>query len=230
MRSEPECISVEQLIDGVNALLESGHPERVSDFVTATPIHPDSLTPFTHFRDAHYTRNLIFKNDLFEMLLLCWGVGHRSWIHNHQGEHCWMAVTQGTLAVRNYKRISCDQQLRTLNLEPLPEVLISPGSIAKVDPIEPIHLVWNPAEYNQPAVSIHIYSLPFESCVVYDADHGLCRNVTLFYTSEYGTVTDQHKGGRKFADMPACACTLNTAQQNMHCGIAPQVTGPQISL
>jgi cysteine dioxygenase len=225
---EPECRSVNELITGVQTLLEAGQADQVSEYLNATRIDSESLAPYLHSNDAHYTRNLIFKNELFEMLALCWGVGHRSWIHNHRGQHCWMAVTEGTLAIRNFKRLGCDQQLRTLHLEPMPEFLVWPGSTAKVDPTEPVHVVWNPAQFNRPAVSVHVYSLPFDTCVVYDAEQGLCRDITLFYTSEYGVLTNQHKGGRRLADIPACVCRLNPAEQDVHCGGTPQATKPVI--
>jgi cysteine dioxygenase len=164
---------------------------------------------------------LIFKDDLFEMLALCWGIGHRSWIHNHRGQHCWMTVTEGTLAVRNYARLGCDQRERTVRLKPVSEFLIYDGSSAAVDPTEPVHLVSNPEEFEQPAVSLHIYSRPYDSCVVYDVDLGLCRDATMFYTSEYGVRTDRHKGGGTLTELPACACELNLGEQEIHCGAVP---------
>jgi hypothetical protein len=139
-----------------------------------------------------------------------------------------MAVIQGALSERNYKRLGCDQQVRTVSLEPTTEFLVSPGSLAKVDPTEPVHLVWNPVELNQPAISLHIYSLPFDTCVVYDAEQGLCRDITLFYTSEFGVRTDQHQGGKKLTDLPACACTLTLAEQDAHCGATAQSAKAQV--
>jgi cysteine dioxygenase len=219
--SEPECLSVNELVVEIQRLLEGGQAETVSDYLNAVTIAPNSLTPYQHFSQTHYTRNLIFKNELFEMLVLCWDVGHRSWIHNHRGQHCWMTVTEGTLAIRNYARLGCDQQERTVRLEPTSEFLVSHGSSAAVDPKEPVHLVWNPERFNQPAVGIHIYSLPFNTCVIYDAEQGLCREATLFYTSEYGVLTNRHKGGGKLADIPPCTCTLSSAEQDAHCGATP---------
>jgi len=228
--SEPECISVDELIPDVQSRLTAGQPDQVTEYLNRTRIRPESLTPYLHSHDAHYTRNLIFKSEQVELLALCWGVGHRSWIHNHRGRHCWMAVIEGTLGVRNYKRLGCDQQWRTVGLEPTSEFLVSPGSLAKVDPTEPIHLVWNPAELNQPAVSLHIYSLPFDTCVVYDAEQGLCRDVALFYTSEYGVRTDQHQGGKQLTSLPACACTLTPMEQDAHCGATAQSAKAQVPL
>jgi hypothetical protein len=147
--TEPECIGLNELVAEVQQLLVSDQPEKVSEYLDSARLEPTSLTPYLHFSEHHYTRNLVFKNDLFELLILCWGPGQRSWIHNHRGQHCWMSVVEGRLAIRNYQRLGCDQQSRTVQLDPLPEFVISRGSTAKVDPTEPVHLVWNPIEFSQ---------------------------------------------------------------------------------
>ena len=37
----------------------------------------------------------------------------------------------------------------------------------QVDPTEPVHQVLNLAEFNERAVSLHIYSKPYDSCLIY---------------------------------------------------------------
>src|SRR5258708_32328167 len=64
---------------------------------------------------------------------------------------------------------------------------------AYVNPTEPVHEVINLAEFNQRAVSIHIYSKPFDSCEVYLRDQGTYSDVPLFYTSEYGKLNPTEK-------------------------------------
>ena len=46
---------------------------------------------------------------------------------------------------------------------------------AYVNPLEPVHQVLNLAEFNQRAVSIHVYSKPFDSCEVYTPRTGHLR-------------------------------------------------------
>ena len=216
--SDADGTRIEELIRRFQALLERQRTDEVTSYLAAIRVEPESLAPYLHFGDTHYTRNLIFKSDLFELLALGWGPGHRSWIHNHRGQHCWMAVTEGTLAVRNYRRLGCDQALRTVRLLPTSEYLIAPGSIAQVDPIEPVHAVWNPTGLGRRAVSLHVYSLPYDTCVSYDDAQGVCRDVTMFYTSEHGVRVDRHRGGGRLADLPGCVCTLTPGEQDAHCG------------
>ena len=49
-----------------------------------------------------YTRNLVARNEQFEMLVLCWSAGQESPIHDHAGQHCFMAVLQGRIEEQQY--------------------------------------------------------------------------------------------------------------------------------
>ena len=65
------------------------------------------------------------------------------------------------------------------------------GSItAKVELEEPIHQILNLAEFNDRAVSIHIYSKPYDHCISYCRDTDTFKDVKLFYTSVDGKVCD----------------------------------------
>jgi cysteine dioxygenase len=51
--------------------------------------------------------------------------------------------------------------------------------------------VLNLPEFKQRAVSIHVYSKPFDTCEIYRRDEGTYADVPLFYTSEYGVLKEQ---------------------------------------
>jgi len=59
--------------------------------------------------------------------------------------------------------------------------------------MEPVHEVINVAEFNQRAVSLHIYSKPFDTCEIYSRDKGTYADAPLFYTSEYGKLNPSEK-------------------------------------
>lgn len=45
-----------------------------------------------------YTRNLVDNgNGKYNLMLLCWGEGHGSSIHDHADSHCFMKMLQGSL-------------------------------------------------------------------------------------------------------------------------------------
>ena len=53
-------------------------------------------------------------------------------------------------------------------------------------PIEPVHRVVNPREFNQRAVSLHVYSRPFDTCVVYSTEQCTCGVIKLHYDTAHG--------------------------------------------
>jgi hypothetical protein len=61
-----------------------------------------------------------------------------------------------------------------------------PDQPCAVDPFDPVHRVVNPREFNERAVSLHVYSRPFDTCIVYSPEQGTCGEIKLHYTTEYG--------------------------------------------
>lgn len=51
-----------------------------------------------------YTRNLVDAgNGKFNLMVLCWGEGHASSIHDHANAHCFMKMLAGNLCEMRYK-------------------------------------------------------------------------------------------------------------------------------
>lgn len=187
-------VRIEEFVEGLRALPEFT-PPAVCAFIKEHSVRPDSLQSYMFFNPAAYTRNLIFKNELFELLALCWEVGQVSRIHNHRDQQCWMAVPIGKLKNQNYRVLNRNLEKRTCRLEPSMSCLITPGNPLEVDQNEPVHQVLNLAEYGQRAVSLHLYSRPFNTCEVYSLEAGSYCDVPLFYTSEKGKICTEEKTG-----------------------------------
>jgi len=181
--------TIRELVDGLCAIPVAAFTrDRVLREFGRTVLDPDSMRPFMFFRRTHYTRNLIHRNDLFEVIAIGWEAGQASAIHNHRGQECWMGVPVGRLEIRNYRLAAQDPVARTCRLESSIRYLIDPRHPAAVDPAEPIHSVHNLAEYGARAVSVHVYSLPFDSCEVYQMEQGRYYDVPLGYTTRFGVL------------------------------------------
>jgi cysteine dioxygenase len=163
--------------------------EPIRRFLQDNPLNPDSLVPYLHWDRQHYTRNLIDKTSLYELIAICWEVGQISSVHNHKDQNCWMAVPTGRLLVENFHVVHQDIALGTCAIEVTETVEMNPAHPCAVDPLEPVHRVLNPRDFNQRAVSVHVYSRPFDTCVVYSAEQGTCGEIQLHYTTEYGKPT-----------------------------------------
>src|SRR5213593_3264006 len=103
-------VRVDKFIQGLCAIeAKEFTVARVAGYVRENPVDPDSLTPYLLHCATHYTRNLIFKCELFELIAICWDVGQGSRIHNHQNQNCWMAVPIGRLVVQNYELVRMEE-------------------------------------------------------------------------------------------------------------------------
>ena len=160
----------------------------IHQLLCENPLDPKSIEKYLIWDRQHYTRNLIDKTSLFEVMAICWEVGQVSAIHNHKDQNCWMMVPMGKLLVQNYRVIEQDLNAGTCDLEPTDLIEMNPACPCAVDPANPVHKVYNPPEFDQRAVSVHVYSRPYDSCVVYSDEQHKCGEIKLHYTSEYGLV------------------------------------------
>ena len=160
------------------------------EVLRAHPVDPESLKPYLFWNTRHYTRNLIDKTPVYELLAICWEVGMRSSIHNHKDQNCWMAAPIGRLTVQNYRVLEEDVANHRCDIVPTDMVEINSTHPVAVDPLNPVHDVRNPREFGERAVSLHLYSRPFDSCVVYSVEQCSCGEIGLQYTSEYGKLCE----------------------------------------
>ena len=192
MTPQPDALAertIEQLVDGLRGIPGAVFTrDRVLREIGRTVLDPRSLGPYLFFRRSHYTRNLIFRNDLFEVVAIGWEPAQASAIHNHRGQECWMGVPIGRLEVRNYRLLEKDETARTCRLQPSERYEMDPLHPAAVDPTEPIHSVHNLPEYGGRAMSIHVYSRPFDSCEIYQPEQGRYYDVSLGYTTRFGVL------------------------------------------
>jgi len=167
--------------------------ENVQDYILHHAIRPESLDKYLFFSKGSYTRNLIYKNDVFECMAICWEIGQFSRVHNHRDQNCWMSAPIGRLKVQNFHVDERDSSHGTCHLTPTDVYEMDAAHPAYVNPLEPVHQVLNLPEFNQRAVSIHVYSKPFDMCEVYYRDQGTYADVPLHYTSEYGKLHPDEK-------------------------------------
>ena len=181
-------VSIDDFVIELRKLPQSSFDETepVRCFLQESPVLAESLTPYLTWDRQHYTRNLIDKNSLYELIAVCWEIGQFSSIHNHRDQNCWMAVPIGRLQVENFRVLHQDIAAGHCQLQPTDVVEMNPSHPCAVDPREPVHRVLNPREYNQRAVSLHVYSRPFDTCVVYSAEQCTCGEIKLHYTTAYG--------------------------------------------
>jgi cysteine dioxygenase len=166
---------------------------RVEEFIREKQVLPESLAPYLFYTKSHYTRNLIYKCELFEVIALCWESGHVSRIHNHRDQNCWMAVPIGKLRVQNFRVEARDSVHGKCSLVPTDFYDMDAEHPGIVRPEEPVHQVLNLPEFGGRAATLHIYSRPYSSCEIYSLEKGAYSDVPLHYSSEYGKLSPEEK-------------------------------------
>ena len=96
-------VSIDHLIEGLKEIPdEEFQCDPVYRFLEANPVDVDSIADTFFWSESFYTRNLIYKDERFELMSLCWDKGQVSRVHNHADQMCWMMVVDGKLRGQNF--------------------------------------------------------------------------------------------------------------------------------
>ena len=187
---------IETVISGLKSISDDEFTcDNVYKFLSDTPINVDSITRYFFWSPDFYTRNLVYKDERFEMMVICWDKGQVSRVHNHADQKCWMTVPVGRLQGQNFAVADIDESRGYCKLVETDTFELSDCLTAKVELEEPIHQVLNLSEYNERAASVHIYSKPYDSCLSYCRDTHTFKEVPLFYYSIAGKLCQSIAAG-----------------------------------
>ena len=181
-------VAVEGIVETLRSLPPpSFRPGEVCDRLRDLTVDSATLSRYLHFVPGRYTRNLIHRDETFELLALCWSPGTASPIHNHSGQLCWLYVERGALQLDNFHSLDGPGPGDRIRLVSRPgSQRATPGMLDLQQGEDAIHRVANPFE--APAVSLHVYSLPFDTCLAYDPARETAREMRLVYHSIGGRV------------------------------------------
>jgi cysteine dioxygenase len=184
-------VSVEKLIEGLCAIPDEKFDcDNVYQYLAENPVDVNTISDYFFWSERCYTRNLIYKDTRFEMMAICWDKGQVSRIHNHSEQRCWMTVPVGKLRGQNFRAVEIDEEKGFCKLEETDRFNLSDCLATKVELEEPIHQILNLPEFNERAVSLHIYSKPYDKCLSYCRETDTFKEVPLFYTSIDGKLCD----------------------------------------
>lgn len=185
-------VKVESLIAGLREIPDAEFTcDNVYQFLEANPVEVETISRYFFWSEHCYTRNLIYKDARFEMMAICWDRGQVSRVHNHWDQKCWMTVPVGKLRGQNFRAVEIDEAKGHCKLEETDQFDLSDCLAAKVELEEPIHQILNLPEFDQRAVSLHIYSKPYDKCLSYCRQTDTFKEVQLFYTSIDGKLCER---------------------------------------
>lgn len=140
---------IESLIhELVTALVSPKDPRILLKTVSAKPnvAEPEVCTR---------TRQVLFQNPQFEVVLMTWGRGSASPIHGHGGSQCYMHVLSGELIETRY---------RPYDATPVHQARLTNQTATHINDEACFHKL----ESATGAVSLHLYARPLHSMQVYD--------------------------------------------------------------
>src|ERR1043166_1228850 len=106
----PTAVTAERFIDGIRELSQGVITKQtIYDYLVAWEIRRDDLERYKQWLPDRHTRNKIFRNDLIEVMLICWPVGAVTPLHTHNGQLGWMTMIEGKLLVDNFRKVDCNR-------------------------------------------------------------------------------------------------------------------------
>jgi cysteine dioxygenase len=195
----PTPIPVEKFVDGLREMAAGViTKQKMYDYLVTWEIRAQDLERYKLWLPDRHTRNKIFRNDMLECMLICWPVGSITPLHTHNGQLGWMTMIEGKLLVENHRKIDCNrpENQQVVGMDCLTgatriemkqigtELCVPGGPLNTVDKKQTIHRIKNLPEWNERAVSLHVYSRPIDSCVVFDIEAQRCFRRDLKYDNE----------------------------------------------
>lgn len=116
--------------------------------------------PFQSWSSQKYTRNCLYRDANFELILLCWEKGQETAVHGHNGEDCWVYLLDGEMEEVLFALDDLDQ----LSYESSQKI-ISHQLTFMNDKIG-FHKLKNTNQGR--SISLHLYAKPIERCHVFD--------------------------------------------------------------
>lgn len=142
--------------------VDTNHVTKIMEGYTS---NPKDWQKFTLWDQHKYTRTLVDEgNGKFNLLILCWGEGQGSPIHDHSNSHCFMKILQGTLKETRY---AWPEEGQKNEMVPTEDFCLNRDKVKYMSDKLGLHRVENPS-HTEKAISLHLYSPPFDVCHCFD--------------------------------------------------------------
>lgn len=150
--------TIDQLVGRLSSM-KNDH-SKVLDIMNLMEIPLEKFEQYFRWSDARYTRNLLARNDEFEVLLVCWEKDQSSPIHDFNSQEAWIHPIVGKLREERFKINVEDERLERVS-----NVLLGIDEFSYMKQVA-IHRYSN--AYDGRSVSLNVYCKPVTEWRVYD--------------------------------------------------------------
>jgi len=151
-------------------------PAKMQDILERLVISTAELQPHVLFSERRYARNLVFKDNHFEIMVMCWKAGQRSSIHDHAGSLGGIRILQGELTECLFTK-AANGMIKSLSSADYAQ------QHTRVEETSLIHQISNLQTDNASTVSVHIYLPPLTRMNCYSLEDPAVRNILPQYFS-----------------------------------------------
>ena len=113
---------------------------------------------YVKFNEHRYTRNLVYRNELFQIVLMCWPKKFTSSIHNHDKSECLYKILDGNLIETIYQKTEN-------KLIEMDKLVLNKNDVGTINDNKGIHKVFNPN--NNYCISLHLYIPAYDKTAIY---------------------------------------------------------------
>ncbi|KAG5876473.1 hypothetical protein JTB14_028950 [Gonioctena quinquepunctata] len=187
----PVINSLNDVIRELRSIFESDsvNIDLVRYVLTAYKSNPADWKKFAKFDRYRYTRNLVdVGNGKYNLMIICWGEGHGSGIHDHANSHCFMKMLQGSLEeIRFAWPQRQDEPLSQISRKPM-----TLNDVCYINDSIGLHRVENVSSVDT-AISLHLYCPPYKQCAVFNQNTGQKSSATVTFYSMFGKRIKENK-------------------------------------
>ncbi len=151
---------INDLILWLDSFEERPGLDALGEKLQSLDVDVDSLRESIQSAPDDYCRNILFRNENFELVVIIWRPGQDTPIHDHVGSDCAFLILDG----------ESTETIYDLNSEglafPISSRIYRPGEVCAAD--EPdIHRVSNDADSE--LINMHVYTPPLHAFNIYDS-------------------------------------------------------------
>lgn len=160
MNSNEHSTKTLQSLNDLITALSKGDKTTYNNIIQSIKFQKNTFDEYVSWSEECYTRNCIVDNEEYELILICWCKGHKTSIHDHGGEECWVKVIEGEFKETIYKKNEKGE------LTAVKSTISKQNEVTYMKDFMGFHKLENVS--NNRSMSLHLYAKPIRKCNVFD--------------------------------------------------------------